>query len=81
MMLGTAFGILGILLSGGLAFKAIQLTVLASNGVGLPPEMIAGGTAVDAMGLGSYRCHSYSDRYIWLATCQSPLLSLSGWQT
>ena len=49
MMLGTAFGILGILLSGGLAFKAIQLTVLASNGVGLPPEMIAGGTAVDAM--------------------------------
>jgi hypothetical protein len=49
IMLGTAFGVLGVLLSGGLAFKAVQLTMFASNLVGLSPEMIAGGTVVDSM--------------------------------
>ena len=49
MMLGTAFGILGILLSGGLAFKAVQLTWLVSNAAQVPQAMIAGGAIVDAM--------------------------------
>ncbi len=49
VMLGTAFGTLGILLSGGLALKAIQLTIFMTNSVGLSPEMISGGMIVDAM--------------------------------
>jgi hypothetical protein len=49
MMLGTAFGILGILLSGGLAFKAIQLTMLVSGGAQLAPQILSGGATMDAM--------------------------------
>jgi hypothetical protein len=49
MMLGTAFGILGILLSGGLAFKAVQLTMLASGGAQIPQSMFSGIAMVDAM--------------------------------
>lgn len=49
LMLGTAFGILGILLSGGLAFKAIQLTTLVANATSIPQAIISGGSAVDAM--------------------------------
>ena len=49
IMLGTAFGILGILLSGGLAFKAIQLTMLASGGAQLAPQILSGGATMDAM--------------------------------
>lgn len=49
MMLGTAFGVLGILLSGGLAFKAIQGVIMLSNGVQVPAAMAAGGMIADAM--------------------------------
>lgn len=49
VMLGTAFGVLGVLLSGGLALKAIQLTIFMTNSVGLSSEMISGGMIVDAM--------------------------------
>lgn len=49
MMLGTAFGVLGILLSGGLALKAVQLTVLAANGAAMPGAVIAGASVIDAM--------------------------------
>ena len=48
-MLGTAFGILGVLLSGGLAFKAIQLTTLVSSGVQLSQVMTSAGGVIDAM--------------------------------
>jgi len=36
-------------LSGGLALKAIQITIFMTNSVGLPPEMISGSMIVDAM--------------------------------
>ena len=49
MMFGTAFGILGILLSGGLAIKAIQLTMLVSSGTQIPQSVISGGAVADAM--------------------------------
>jgi len=49
MMLGTAFGVLGILLSGGLAFKAMQLTMFVSNGVQLSSVATAGSMTIDAM--------------------------------
>lgn len=49
MMFGTAFGVLGILLSGGLAIKAIQLTTLVASATAIPQSVIAGGAVVDAM--------------------------------
>jgi len=49
ILLGTAFGILGILLSGGLAFKAIQLTMLVSDGGQLPLAIASGSLVIDAM--------------------------------
>lgn len=49
IMLGTAFGILGVLLSGGLAFKAIQLTTLVSHGVQLSQALTSAGGVIDAM--------------------------------
>jgi len=49
VMFGTAFGILGILLSGGLAIKAIQLTMLVSSGTQIPQSVISGGAVADAM--------------------------------
>ena len=49
IMFGTAFGVLGILLSGGLAIKAIQLTMLVSSATTIPQSVISGGPVVDAM--------------------------------
>jgi hypothetical protein len=49
MLLGTAFGVLGILLSGGLAFKAVQLTMLVANGVAISPTVASGASTIDAM--------------------------------
>ena len=49
MLLGTVFGVLGILLAGGLAFKAVQITMLVSSSTTIPQAIISGGSVIDAM--------------------------------
>lgn len=49
MMMGTVFGVLGILLAGGLAFKAVQITTLLSSATTIPQAIISGGSVIDAM--------------------------------
>jgi hypothetical protein len=49
LMAGTAFGVLGVLLSGAIALKAVQGLMMLLNNVTAPPPLAAGGLITDAM--------------------------------
>lgn len=49
ILVGTTFGVLGVLLGGGLALQAFQLTSFVTNNVGLSTEIVAAGTTIDSM--------------------------------
>lgn len=46
---GTAFGVLGIILSGAIGLKAVQGLMMLLNGVTAPPPLAAGGLIVEGM--------------------------------
>ena len=49
LMAGTAFGVLGVLLCGAIALKAVQGLLMLLNNVTAPPPLVAGGLITDAM--------------------------------
>ena len=49
LMAATAFGVLGVLLCGAIALKAVQGLMMLLNNVTAPPPLAAGGLITDAM--------------------------------
>ena len=49
IMAGTAFGVLGVLLCGAIALKAVQGLLMLIYGAQTPPPLAAGGLITDAM--------------------------------
>jgi hypothetical protein len=79
IMAATAFGVLGVLLCGAIALKAVQGLMMLLNNVTAPPPLAAGGLITDAMVwvaiaivlipigyLAGYRSKAFA-AFIWLA--------------